>query len=136
MYFHHIWLTTCLSPWTIFTFATLMSFLFFSKSHKKIPYFFWFSIWFRNWLFGKGVVGFSLSFMIYFTKKKQKTKKITKKITKKTSNRYAKNFVQYVICITCRDVNGPVRSVLVRSSSVREMGPNGPIGPRSYRSVL
>src|SRR3954452_23795868 len=44
--------------------------------------------------------------------------------------------------LAIRDVNGPVRSVLVRSSSVRGLGPDrrpgpiGPIGPRSYRSVL
>src|SRR3954469_14253476 len=79
MCFHHIWLTTCLSPWTIFTFATLMSFLFFFKSHKKFCTSFGFQPGLKIGFFGKGVIGFSLSFMIYSIKKKQKTKKITKK---------------------------------------------------------
>src|SRR5215213_6167813 len=102
MCFHHIWLTTCLSPWTIVTFATLMSFLFSPKVIKKFHTSFGFRPGLEIGFFGKGVIGFSLSFMIYSTKKKAEDKE--NKITKKTSNRYAKNFVQYVYCITCNVV--------------------------------
>src|SRR3954453_8830482 len=48
----------------------------------------------------------------------------------------------FLSLVRCRDVNGLVQSVLVQSSSVRslepdcELEPIGPIGLRSYRSVL
>src|SRR3954453_3988232 len=80
MCFHRNWLITRLNPWTIFTFATLMSFLFSSRVIKKFHISFGFQPGLEIGFFGKGVIGFSLSFMIYSTKKKkQKTKKITKK---------------------------------------------------------
>src|SRR3954454_15749537 len=97
MCFHHIWLTTCLSPWTIFTFATLMSFLFFSKSHKKIPYFF---CGLEIGFFGKGVVGFSLSFMIYFTKKKAEDKENNKENNKEDFKQICKK-----LCTICNMYN-------------------------------
>src|SRR2546421_2646489 len=63
----------------MFTFTTLVSFLFFPRVIKKFHTSFGFRPDLEIGFFSKGVIGFSLSFMIYSTKKKQKTKKITKK---------------------------------------------------------
>src|SRR3954471_5948570 len=104
MCFHHIWLITCLNPWTIFTFATLMSFLFSSRVIKKFHTSFGFRPGLEIGFFGKGVVGFSLSFMIYFTKKKAEDKEEDKENDKENNKEDFKQICKK-LCTICNMYN-------------------------------